>query len=45
MHCIGLDGVRAFDASGQAIGHSYLPERCANLCFCGARHNRLFMAA
>ncbi|HRH87313.1 MAG TPA: SMP-30/gluconolactonase/LRE family protein [Rubrivivax sp.] len=40
-----LDGVRVYDASGRAIGHVHLPERCANLCFGGPKHNRLFMAA
>jgi gluconolactonase len=41
----GLDGVRVFEATGRAIGHIHLPERCANVCFGGARMNRLFMAA
>jgi gluconolactonase len=41
----GLDGVRVFNPQGLAIGHIHLPERCANLCFGGARGNRLFMAA
>jgi len=41
----GLDGVRVFDRGGRPIGHVHLPERCANLCFGGARRNRLFMAA
>ncbi|HET9823455.1 MAG TPA: SMP-30/gluconolactonase/LRE family protein [Burkholderiaceae bacterium] len=41
----GLDGVRVYDCTGRAIGHVHLPERCANLCFGGARRNRLFMAA
>ncbi len=41
----GLDGVRVYDASGLAIGHIHLPERCANLCFGGPHRNRLFMAA
>ena len=41
----GLDGVRVFEATGQAIGHIHLPERCANLCFGGAKMNRLFMAS
>jgi gluconolactonase len=41
----GLDGVRVIEASGQAIGHIHLPERCANLCFGGAKNNRLFMAS
>ena len=40
-----LDGVRIFNEQGLAIGHIHLPERCANLCFGGARRNRLFMAA
>jgi gluconolactonase len=40
-----LDGVRVFTPEGQAIGHIHLPERCANVCFGGARRNRLFMAA
>ena len=40
-----LDGVRVFDPTGKAIGHIHLPERCANLCFGGAKNNRLFMAA
>ena len=41
----GLDGVRVYEASGQAIGHIHLPERCANVCFGGAKLNRLFMAS
>jgi len=41
----GLDGVRVYEASGQAIGHIHLPERCANVCFGGAKMNRLFMAS
>jgi gluconolactonase len=40
-----LDGVRVFNPQGQAIGHIHLPERCANLCFGGAKGNRLFMAS
>lgn len=40
-----LDGVRVFSAQGEAIGHIHLPERCANVCFGGRQHNRLFMAA
>jgi gluconolactonase len=42
---VGLDGVRVYNPAGQAIGHIHLPERCANLCFGGAKRNRLFMAA
>ena len=30
---------------GKMIGRISLPERCANLCFGGAKRNRLFMAA
>ena len=40
-----LDGVRVFNPQGAPIGHIHLPERCANVCFGGARRNRLFMAA
>ncbi len=39
-----LDGVRVYDAAGTPLAHIHLPERCANLCFGGARRNRLFMA-
>jgi gluconolactonase len=39
------DGVAVFNPEGAMIGHVRLPERCANLCFGGARRNRLFMAA
>ncbi|EFF75201.1 SMP-30/gluconolactonase/LRE family protein [Achromobacter piechaudii] len=40
-----LDGVMVFNPAGNAIGHIRLPERCANLCFGGAKRNRLFMAS
>jgi gluconolactonase len=39
------DGVKIFDPNGKPIGFIALPERSANLCFGGARRNRLFMAA
>ena len=39
-----LDGVRVFAPDGTVLAHIHLPERCANLCFGGAKHNRLFMA-
>ena len=39
-----LDGVMIFNPDGHAIGRIALPERCANLCFGGARGDRLFMA-
>jgi gluconolactonase len=41
----GLDGVAVFAPDGDMIAHILLPERCANLCFGGAKRNRLFMAA
>ncbi|MGF6852762.1 sugar lactone lactonase YvrE [Paraburkholderia sp. CI3] len=40
-----MNGVMVFAPDGEAIGRIALPERCANLCFGGAAHNRLFMAA
>ena len=40
-----LDGVMVFSPQGKPIGHIRLPERCANLCFGGAKKNRLFMAS
>ncbi|MFV0335903.1 MAG: SMP-30/gluconolactonase/LRE family protein [Tropicimonas sp.] len=40
-----LDGVMVFNPEGKPIGHIRLPERCANLCFGGAKGNRLFMTA
>jgi gluconolactonase len=40
-----LDGVKVLDPDGRTLGHIHLPERCANLCFGGAKRNRLFMAA
>jgi len=41
----GYDGVHVFSPAGQRIGMVLLPEICANLCFGGAKRNRLFMAA
>ncbi|TBW41405.1 SMP-30/gluconolactonase/LRE family protein [Siculibacillus lacustris] len=40
-----FDGVRVFSPEGKAIAHITLPERCANLTFGGANHDRLFMAS
>jgi gluconolactonase len=40
-----LDGVRVFDPAGKLLARIRLPERCANLCFGGAKNNRLFMAS
>jgi gluconolactonase len=41
----GYDGVHVFAPDGNLIGKILLPETCANLCFGGAKKNRLFMAA
>lgn len=41
----GIDGVQVLSPEGERIGQILLPERCANLCFGGAKRNRLFMAA
>jgi len=40
-----LDGVQVFAPDGKLIGKIHLPEICANLCFGGAKRNRLFMTA
>jgi gluconolactonase len=37
--------VHVFAPDGKLIGKIHLPETCANLCFGGAKKNRLFMAA
>lgn len=41
----GFDGVHVFAPDGARIGQILLPEVCANLCFGGAKRNRLFMTA
>jgi gluconolactonase len=41
----GFNGVHVFAPDGTRIGRIHLPETCANLCFGGAKKNRLFMAA
>jgi gluconolactonase len=41
----GYDGVFIFAPDGQRIGQIRLPEICANVCFGGAKRNRLFMTA
>jgi gluconolactonase len=38
-------GVQVIAANGDRIGMIRLPETCANVCFGGARRNRLFMTA
>ena len=45
MGSADLDGVMVFAPDGTKIGRIALPERCANVCFGGAKRNRLFMAA
>ena len=40
-----FNGVHVFAPDGVLIGKIHLPETCANLCFGGAKKNRLFMAA
>jgi gluconolactonase len=41
----GYDGVHVYTPAGERIGQILLPEICANICFGGAKRNRLFMAA
>jgi gluconolactonase len=41
----GFDGVHVFAPDGARIGYVKLPEICSNLCFGGAKRNRLFMTA
>lgn len=40
-----FNGVHIIEPGGTLIGEIRLPEPCANLCFGGAKRNRLFMAA
>jgi gluconolactonase len=40
-----FNGVHVFAPDGTLIGKIHLPETCANLCFGGAKKNRLFMVA
>ena len=39
------NGVHIISPAGQLIGKIHLPEICANICFGGAKRDRLFMAA
>jgi gluconolactonase len=41
----GYDGVHVFAPDGARIGLIKLPEICSNVCFGGAKRNRLFMTA
>ena len=38
-------GVQVIAPDGATIGIIRLPENCANVCFGGAKRNRLFMAS
>ena len=38
-------GVQIIAPTGETIGMIRLPENCANVCFGGAKRNRLFMTA
>ena len=40
-----FNGIHVFAPDGTLIGKIHIPETCANLCFGGAKKNRLFMAA
>ena len=39
------DGVHCFDPDGTLLGKILVPEVVANVCFGGARRNRLFICA
>jgi gluconolactonase len=43
--CGARPGVQVLSPGGETIGMIRLPEVCANVCFGGARRNRLFMTA
>jgi gluconolactonase len=45
LWCGARPGVQIVSPGGVPIGMIRLPEVCANVCFGGARRNRLFMAA
>ena len=39
------DGVHCLDADGRLLGKIQIPEVVANVCFGGAKRNRLFITA
>ncbi|MEC8540038.1 MAG: SMP-30/gluconolactonase/LRE family protein, partial [Pseudomonadota bacterium] len=39
------DGVHCLDPNGELIGRLRIPETVSNLCFGGAKMNRLFITA
>jgi gluconolactonase len=45
LWCGARPGVQVVAPSGERLGMIRLPETCANVCFGGAKRNRLFMAA
>jgi gluconolactonase len=45
LWCGARPGVQVLAPNGDRIGMIRLPEICANVCFGGAKRNRLFMAA
>jgi gluconolactonase len=45
LWCGARPGVQIVTPNGERIGMIRLPEICANICFGGARRNRLFMVA
>jgi gluconolactonase len=45
LWCGARPGVQVLAPSGERIGMIRLPEVCANVCFGGAKRNRLFMTA
>src|SRR5215471_10398981 len=45
LWCGARPGVQVVTPAGERIGIIRLPETCANICFGGAKRNRLFMAA
>ena len=45
LWCGARPGVQVLSPAGEAIGMIRLPEVCGNVCFGGARRNRLFMTA
>jgi gluconolactonase len=44
LWCGARPGVQIVTPAGERIGMIRMPETCANVCFGGARRNRLFMA-
>jgi gluconolactonase len=45
LWCSAADGVHVYNRNGCLIGKVRIPERVANVCFGGAKRNRLFICA